>query len=293
MSNPQQVLPEFVSRQVSEAKRFFLNLAPNSEAELEVVCGGVERMQPDYVVSRIDFPYYAIELVAEGQGTLEVQSRDHALHAGVVFAYGPGIAHRIQNHPANPMRKFYLDFVGRDALQLLQKTGLVAGETWAAIQVGAFHEIIELFEILHRNAQGEGALVSSIASELARLILLKIRQLRVSDGATNSAAYATFEYVRQYVEANFLQLNTVQQIADECHVSAVYLSRLFARYSDCGAYQFLMRHKMNYAAGLLMNEGLLVKEVAARLGFADQFRFSRAFKRTYGVPPKELLRPRQ
>ncbi len=45
---------------------------------------------------------------------------------------------------------------------------------------------------------------------------------------------------------------------------------------------------MNYAAGLLMNEGLLVPEVAQRLGFPDAFQFSRAFKRVYGIPPSQL-----
>ena len=45
-----------------------------------------------------------------------------------------------------------------------------------------------------------------------------------------------------------------------------------------------------YAAGLLMNEGLMVKEVAEKMNFGDAFRFSRAFKRVYGVPPTLLTR---
>lgn len=48
---------------------------------------------------------------------------------------------------------------------------------------------------------------------------------------------------------------------------------------------------MNDAAELL-DEGLLVKEVAERLGFADAFQFSRAFKRVHGVPPGRLQQRR-
>jgi len=33
-----------------------------------------------------------------------------------------------------------------------------------------------------------------------------------------------------------------------------------------------------------------VKEVAARLEFADAFHFSRAFKRLYGLPPQRFIR---
>ena len=46
-------------------------------------------------------------------------------------------------------------------------------------------------------------------------------------------------------------------------------------------------------AELLLDEGLLVKETAARLGFADAFQFSRAFKRVHGVPPTQLLEARR
>ena len=84
----------------------------------------------------------------------------------------------------------------------------------------------------------------------------------------------------------------MQQVAEECDITPVYLSRLFGKFSDCGAYQYLLRRKMNYAAGLLINEGLLVKEVAQQMEFADAFQFSRAFKRVYGISPKQLVAAR-
>ena len=44
------------------------------------------------------------------------------------------------------------------------------------------------------------------------------------------------------------------------------------------------------AADLLAHDGLLVRQVAAHLGFADQYQFSRAFKRVSGISPGRLLR---
>ena len=79
-------------------------------------------------------------------------------------------------------------------------------------------------------------------------------------------------------------MRTVEELALECGVTQVHVSRLFQRFAQTGAYQFLLRLKMNDAAELLDN-GLLVKEVAERLGFADAFQFSRAFKRVQGVSP--------
>ena len=71
-------------------------------------------MRPDYVVQRETFPYHCVEFVAEGGGMLRLLGRDYPLRAGMVFAYAPRIPHTIRNDPQHPMRKYYVDFVGRE-----------------------------------------------------------------------------------------------------------------------------------------------------------------------------------
>ncbi|MEM6689164.1 MAG: AraC family transcriptional regulator, partial [Planctomycetota bacterium] len=122
-----------------------------------------------------------------------------------------------------------------------------------------------------------------------RLYLCKIEQLQVSDGDHPSKSAATFHRIRRHIEQVYLKAQTIEEIASQCEVTPVYLSRLFNRFAECGAYQYLMRLKMNHAAGLLLNDSMKVREVAEELGFNDPFQFSRAFKRVYGVPPKQLL----
>lgn len=286
---PSDTLPPFVSRQVTEARRFFLNLTPNRRAPLEVVCGGVERMRPEYVVDRNDFPYLAVEVVAEGQGILTINDQQHPLSAGSIFAYGPRTRHTIRNRADNGMRKYYLDFVGTGAAGLLRAAGLKpAAHNYSVITVARLHEVTDLFEMLIRDAADDGPLTTSISEALTRLLFLKLRQLRLPTDNAMPKAYATYERIRRYIDENFLSLQSAQDVADQCEITPVYLSRLFGRFSDCGAYQFLLRRKMNHAAGLLMNEGLLVREVAQRLGFIDPFQFSRSFKRVYGIPPTKL-----
>jgi AraC-like DNA-binding protein len=143
--------------------------------------------------------------------------------------------------------------------------------------------------MLIRDASANGPMVPSICESLTQLLFQKIRQLRLPKGSVMPKAYGTYERIRRHIEENFLRLHTAQDVAEECEITPVYLSRLFGRFSDCGAYQYLLRRKMNYAAGLLMNEGLLVKDVAQRLQFADAFQFSRSFKRVYGIPPTQLV----
>src|SRR5687767_12836754 len=104
------IRPSFVSTQVTEARRYYLDLNPSPSRAIVVVCGGCERLRPDYVVERTGFPYLAIEFVAEGEGSLELAGRSYRLRPGMAFAYGPRVPHLIRNEPGRPMLKYYLDF---------------------------------------------------------------------------------------------------------------------------------------------------------------------------------------
>ena len=158
------------------------------------------------------------------------------------------------------------------------------------MRISAPHEIIDLFTALGREAQLGSSDTPELCQVWLRLLLLKLRQLALPSGRAVPRSFSTFERMRAHVETHWMKLRTVEDIAADCHLTPMYVSRLFRRFAHTGAYQFLMKKKMNHAAEMLLDEGLLVKEVAARLEFADPFHFSRAFKRVHGVAPDHFLR---
>ncbi|MEM9586444.1 MAG: AraC family transcriptional regulator [Planctomycetota bacterium] len=279
--------PDFVSAQVSEARRYYLNLNPQDDQTLAVVCGGVERTRQDYVIHRERFAYYCIEMVTEGRGSLTLNGTEHPLSPGIVFAYGPTTRHRIANQPRSRMRKFYVDFAGRDAQQLLSDAGLLSDQP---LRVTRMHELVELFEMLDREARSDSQIAEDVCESVLRLMMAKIRQCCLAESPALPRAYSTYERVRDYIEEHYLAMHTVEEVATACDITPIHLSRLFRRFAGVGAYRLLLRKKMNHAAELLVEEGLLVKEVAEEMGFSDAFQFSRAFKRVYGIAPKQLVR---
>ena len=123
-----------------------------------------------------------------------------------------------------------------------------------------------------------------------RLLLLKIAQKALPPQTAEPRALAAYQRARRHIEAHFAELQTAEQAARACHMTPVHLSRLFRRFAHTPPYHFLMRLKMNRAAELLLDAGLMVKEAAERLGFTSQFQFSRAFKRIYGLAPDHFIR---
>ncbi len=56
------------------------------------------------------------------------------------------------------------------------------------------------------------------------------------------------------------------------------------------AHRALSVLRLNRTTELLLDGGLMEKEEAEQLDFADAFHFSRTFKRVYGLAPEQFLK---
>lgn len=280
-------LPEFVSHQVTQARRYFFDLRPQEGRGLSLLCGGCERVRGDYRVERSGFPFYCVELVAEGEGDVLLGGHLSPLSPGVVFAYGPGIPHRIRSSAAKPMLKYYVDFSGGEAGLLVQAAGLGGGNV---LRVTPVEEVVDLFESLQRDATSEHPVAGEICELFLRLILLKVRERTQPAREGEPRAFATYKRARLLMEQRALKWSTVGEAAEACGIAPETLCRLFRRYAHTSPLSFLRRRRMSRAAELLLDAGLKVTEVANELGFSDPAHFSRSFKQVYGVSPERFVR---
>jgi AraC-like DNA-binding protein len=281
--------PGFLSTQVTQARSYFFNLRPARTRETVVACGGCERLRSDYVVRRGDFPFVAIEFVAEGQGTLELGKTKFRLGPGMAFSYGPGVTHVIRTDPDQPMLKYYVDFVGPSAERLLAAGPLGAS---GAVQLSSHHELTDIFELLQREGVNHSPFSAAICAALLPVLIAKIAERALPGGLTEPRALETFERTRRLIEREFLHFRSAEEAAHACHIDPAYLCRLFQRFAHTTPWRFITRLKMSRAAELLLDGRMMVKEVADALEFADAFHFSRSFKRVYGISPGHFVRQR-
>jgi AraC-like DNA-binding protein len=275
--------PAFFSRQVKYVRSFYLDLAPPPDAGLTVVCGGFERCHPDYVIDRPTFQYLGLEFVASGTGSLSLAGQEATLAPGLVFCYGPGVAHRMVADREDPPSKYFVDFAGTDAIGRLRECRLGPG---ALCHVANPVDIQRVFDDLIHDGSRGGAMATQLCSSRLQYLILRIAASLSPGNEDHTAAFSTYMRCRRHIEDHHVRLTQLQEIAQECGVSEAYLCRLFQRYDRQTPYQFLTRLKMNRAAKLLEDPGRLVKQIAADLSYRDAFHFSRAFKNVFGVSPR-------
>jgi AraC family transcriptional regulator len=277
---------KLLSRQVTGARYFFLHLAPRREMAFALVMGGREHCNPDYAISRQRFPFFCLEYVVSGRGTVQLDERRHELGPGVVFAYAPTTHCEIHNDPADPMVKYFISFAGREAPRRLRRCGLPPG---SARPLAARAELTSVLEDLVREGQRAGTLAAEICATLFQLLLLKIQDSAALAPQASEPAREAFLRCKALIDAQAATLGTLEEIARVARVEASSVCRWFRRYQGTSPYQYLMRRKMNLAAEHLVEHGMLVKEAAQRVGFSDPYHFSRAFKTVHGVAPRALL----
>jgi AraC-like DNA-binding protein len=100
----------------------------------------------------------------------------------------------------------------------------------------------------------------------------------------------TFIDIKRDIDERFLSLWKIEELAIKFQTSSAQICRLFQTFAQTTPFKYLIRLKMQEAAALLLDEHLLVKEVAVRLGYSDPFHFSRVFKRVYGISPETFVR---
>jgi len=107
-------------------------------------------------------------------------------------------------------------------------------------------------------------------------------------GAGSATPEEVVGQVREFLRENFAREISLEDISRRFNFTSSYLSKIFIKHAGEAPSKYLISLRINEAKYLLANHPeLSVKEVAERVGYPDQFYFSRLFKQTTGSTPKE------
>lgn len=264
--------PDYFSRQVRQATRFFRNPGP-------VVAGGLEVCAPGYTVQRANFPFTAIEFVVSGSGSLELEGDHYSLDPGTVFFYGPGVSHRILLDERERLEKYFVN------------VDVAPGGTSASarvLHVSRPRSLVVSFEELIEYGRDPSPRSGEVCAALYTVIREKINASALAHGNLGSSAFETYRRCKETIAAGHLEFVNLGDATGACGVDEAYLCRLFARFDHQSPYQYLLGLRMNHAADLILSGNVSVKEAARALGYQDQGHFSRTFKRVLGVSPSRM-----
>ena len=114
------------------------------------------------------------------------------------------------------------------------------------------------------------------------LALNGIRSVRLE---TRKEILRRLTIAKQYMSECFLDITSVQQVAEACNMSEFHFFRSFRQAYNLTPYQYLLKKRLLLAKALIASGGSSITAIAEHCRFPDLFTFSKAFKRAFNISP--------
>lgn len=280
--------------------KFFTDTDRNFYQELE--------MDSPYVNTHRDISYtpeklqlhshsfYELLYCESGNIQYLIADKRYRIHAGDIVLVPPGISHRplFYEEMKEPYSRIVLwisvEFF-RDATRFYPiglRTLLKSNNHYLLHTENTPHDSIRTYfergylESTERSPFWETALYSNTTALLVQLFRAFI------SSADNFTAEKTDELdaIISYVETHYASKITLEDTAKAFHISASTLGKLFLSRLGISFYRFVTQRRL-INSKLLIEEGSSMEEAALSCGFCDYSAFYRAFKKEYGISPRE------
>lgn len=107
------------------------------------------------------------------------------------------------------------------------------------------------------------------------------------ENSYNDKSHYVIDQIIKYINNNYDQPLSVEELASEFNLSSFYLSKLFKDYQKVCFTDYVTNTRIEKAIELMEDVSKNIKNIANEVGYWDANYFSRVFKKKMGIGPKE------
>ena len=267
------------------------SIFPNENfVDLSLYQYGMEQCPPAYSFGPATRNHYLFHYVLSGTGRLIANdskgiSHEYQIRSGEGFMIFPRQINTYIADPKLPWEYIWIEFDGMRAREIIETAGLspdhpVYHASYKDLRENMKDEMIYIAE--HHDA--------TPFHLMGHLYLFIDYLSRSSSSQITASGRVRDFYIKEalnYIEQNFQNDISVENIASFCGLNRTYFGRIFKETVGKSPQQFLLSYRMAKAAELLKLTELTINDVGNAVGYPNQLHFSRAFKNVYGLSPRE------
>ena len=243
---------------------------------------------------------YEFHYFVGGRGQFDQGGSLHPLESGQLFLSIPGEFHEIRvtdlRHPISYYALLFQVGFEEDLAPLLEDLSFRAS---FPVRIGTnqrlfFEDAKAKFALRGNPSRGRAASLrlEAFVHDLwaDSMALADPASEAEAEGAHRGPYNLHVEQALGLLQAAVFRNVTLGELCEPLHLTEEHLIRLFRKHLNLTPMKYLQVLKLETATSLLLNSALSVKEIAWKLGYSNQFLFSRNFKAHSGVPPTEYRR---
>lgn len=257
---------------------------------LAVYNTGYEKCQKGHSWGPAIRDHYLFHYVISGKGRLVLNNTCYHIGQGDLFLIRPSVVASYAADMDEPWEYCWVGFNGTEAERII---GLTAFHTFAPVLHFANHDNLKRLLLNIYNSHGNNP---SHETKMIGFLYLFLSEL-VGNTELSMGEYSTersyLEKAMRYIQGNYCDPISVDDIAGYANISRSHLYRIFMKKVGISPNEYLSAYRINKACGLLRNSNLKINEIASSVGYNDQLYFSRVFKKLKGVSPSRYLKKKQ
>lgn len=233
-----------------------------------------------------DLGHRAVALVVKGCGLYQDENGvELAVEEGSMIISFPGLRHYYHPQPGTQWTEYYLVFEG-PVFDVWERCGLLARETPVIPVAAADHWASRLESALGPTGWPG---IEPAAVALCRLQAVLAELLwRGTGGGAGQDDLDWILRARAVLESDLTQELAIDEAAARFSMSTPAFRRKFARLAGESPARYRSTRRIDRACELMQTTALRDKEIADKLGFCDEFYFSRRFREITGKSPREF-----
>lgn len=247
-------------------------------------CGNNE-LSPGGVLNINSDDMFTLVCVNRGQALLETNSLAYKVTKGQGFFTFTDWAYSVQNVGTEKMDITWLSFSGYLVENYLNRANITRSRPLFADDEGRVaKQLSEIYAAAQRLPNRYCRMASMLYSIFS--YLLDVNPTKQSDSYVDSADFFAVKAV-EYIERNYMQNISVEDIATAIGISRKYLYSVFNSILKISPKQYLIFYRIEKACIRLKTTNQTVMEISESVGYTNQFYFAKEFKRLTGVTPSE------
>ena len=231
--------------------------------------------------------FHIIHFVLSGKGKLEIDGKTYALSAGHGFYIGADSHARYSADSQDPWEYRWIGFLGTYGVGALNATTLPRDHVFTTAHTAEYAEMLANI-YAHAMTKTESAEYRA----LGQLYIL-LAKLMDEFGVQEKIRGAADEYLKGAVELirkNYTVPFGVNDLCQRINITRSYLYKLFIHHYGVSPSEYLVKFRLEKAREIMDSGHSSVDSLAERTGFASQSYFTKRFRETYGMPPREYMR---
>jgi len=254
--------------------------------ELYVTQFGEEDCAPGHYWGPAVRDHYLLHYVLDGKGVFETGGRRYELTKGQGFLIVPGTIAFYQADRLNPWSYCWIGFNGSLAGSLLHQAGLsMKSPILDFPEDRAVRDCIREMTESRRFGPAREYRLAGLLHMLLSEFIAAHPPVEIVRRDAWSEAYV--EKVKDFIQLNYAQKITVEDIAAFAGLSRSYLCSLFRKSEGTSVQGYLVQYRMRKACELMGNPEFSIGDIARSVGYGDPLLFSKMFRKVMGVSPRQ------